>query len=1351
MSTNDYDYDDDVRQKAALGLLRLSPTNLHSPSTPLSFSGTSLSPGSLSGAVPGLLGHNFSPSGSGSAAPRKRTPTMSSNNSVAGAVSTLQAAVGLGRVLEGESYVGQPTSPVIPLKRKHPSNTNEAHQLPQASSQVQGRRRGAGSGNSRGTSGRGRGGRAASSSAGGAGIRHAASEGPQSAGPSTSTRFDPVAHAGGRRSIDPDAVSREIDSFSTHAATPDRDQDMSITSTNAQNDPDADPNADSDVDPESAEAIRCICGFANDDGWSIGCDGCGRWCHGVCFGIDEKDKENLPERWECWVCNPTLEVDREKAVRSQKARLGLGKSSGDGEGDADKVNSRRRASPGVERKQRKSSAGTGTIENGHKRRRRSSIITSPVDRLSALPSNHQVDHPAHSHSNKGATPPSGPPNGTSPANTALGEDTIVDIDEPWNLAYNDIAHDIVPQKETRDKLRRQAAQWRGVTAISPVVDSQIPDTPTQPDYSQQQPYLATGQQYPPASSPVTVRPLNQILDPGQPIPTNLPPHLLRPPTIITSSATYLADPLNAYAHLGLPKPYVHLIGPPLDVALDARIAGGKGRWARSGCRPNAVLRPVVCDGVSSDKKNPKNAKEDKRHAKGSNGEGDSGTDNEADSQTLAFGIFALRDLKANEEVVLGWEWDDGNVVHQLPALLNEEGFFPPTDLHFRLQMSNILHTLSSTFTACACGAHVRDCAIRRMAEFVERGERLEQEEEAKQVKEPVDVERRRRTEKDALHPPSPWTPGPGLPITPFSAAPTPRLPWDAFSVPPRPSSVPQTTSMPTSTPTTSTSSFTLPHERRLNASPDSDKEIPSSSIPRREQASSVDLGPLVGTSRGFKTRERVPGSGGFSGVEMVPSPRPNGSEPGPSSLRVNTQLDGSRPNNSNERQLPSFLVSPASPIPKHGRSVILHGHNGGQPLQFGESPLPRLGYGMKKKISFWGDSKGKSRAVDFEEPEVDVDVVEDEDVDMDAVDGNGDPRRSMTSHPRTRKTVARNKAKEKDKARSLSPTSLSTSLHPPDPGTSGHKAEDVLEESMPPKMRKRRIHKEVEALMAKDGSKAKVGNDSKREKQDCEVVNKATSTDKAIDTSASNNRTASGINSSETFKKCSGTTAAVQPGVSPSTPFARLSLLSPAMGATSSSKPALSPPQLTSNTPEASCSRSCPEEPPSSVLPVTDSSDTLPLTPKVMAPHPRPITPPPIKTSSSFLARVLNSPQHSWAPFSWGKSPISGESNEDSNQEFQPKQRDDRSGTEATQSQDEDAVTTEPITKEIKQEALEGVEKQSHSTDGEDTVMDGVEQDELLPTPSPPPEPSSTVQVNINSIFRSVLSSAVSPSCHNTG
>ena len=36
----------------------------------------------------------------------------------------------------------------------------------------------------------------------------------------------------------------------------------------------------------------------------------------------------------------------------------------------------------------------------------------------------------------------------------------------------------------------------------------------------------------------------------------------------------------------------------------------------------------------------------------------------------------------------------------------------------------------------------------------------------------------------------------------------------------------------------------------------------------------IDLGPLVGTSRGFRTREKVQGSGGIGGMELLPPPIP---------------------------------------------------------------------------------------------------------------------------------------------------------------------------------------------------------------------------------------------------------------------------------------------------------------------------------------------------------------------------------------------------------------------------------------------------------------------------------------------
>ncbi len=111
-------------------------------------------------------------------------------------------------------------------------------------------------------------------------------------------------------------------------------------------------------------------------------------------------------------------------------------------------------------------------------------------------------------------------------------------------------------------------------------------------------------------------------------------------------------------------------------------------------------------------------------------------------------------------------------------------------------MTSMLHALSSTFTTCACGAAARDCALTRLAEFV-----------------------------DGQIPP---TPSPSPPFLHFEDGP----------------------------------------RKTGNREGATDGEKSSSS-------STVNLGPLVGIERGFRTRERVPFSGGMSGVEMV-RPEMNG-------------------------------------------------------------------------------------------------------------------------------------------------------------------------------------------------------------------------------------------------------------------------------------------------------------------------------------------------------------------------------------------------------------------------------------------------------------------------------------------
>ncbi|KAI0363546.1 hypothetical protein BV20DRAFT_1031184 [Pilatotrama ljubarskyi] len=503
-------------------------------------------------------------------------------------------------------------------------------------------------------------------------------------------------------------------------------------------------SASNDDSSTGSDTIDCICGLSYDDGFSIACDACARWCHAACFQIDE---HQVPDEWLCWLCDPRP-VDKDRAVKIQRARQRAAAASAN-------TNGKRRASPGVERKTRRPSGVAGEAGHGHttnKRKRRASITAAAL-------AQQQHQHQA--------------------------EDEHVDIDEPWQQTYVHITKDIVKSDDARDRLRRVAADWRGVTAISPSPTSLTPGCATPalltPDAIPSHPPIAlqplpNNSTYPSlfAHGSTSVRPPSYAVHATQPIPSS---KLIAPyPSTIISTAAYLADPLNAYAHLGMPKPFVHLIGPPLDVALDSRFTGDQSRFVRSGCRPNAVIRPVLCPSSS---KKPCAPAED----------------------SLSFGIFALRDLKANEEVVLGWEWDDGNVVHHLPALIESPFAFPPHQVqHFRNQMTSMLHALASTFTTCACGAKARDCALARMAEFVENQ--------------------------------TPLTPSPSPP-----------------------------------------SQFT---KEKLSAAARGKKASANHAHARThaEDGAPVDLGPLIGVERGFRTRERIPFSGGMGGVEMVPPPQP---------------------------------------------------------------------------------------------------------------------------------------------------------------------------------------------------------------------------------------------------------------------------------------------------------------------------------------------------------------------------------------------------------------------------------------------------------------------------------------------
>ncbi|CAR29791.1 hypothetical protein ZYGR_0AD04750 [Zygosaccharomyces rouxii] len=78
------------------------------------------------------------------------------------------------------------------------------------------------------------------------------------------------------------------------------------------------PVPDSYIVNIDSGVITCICGFDDDDGFTIQCDHCNRWQHAICYNI--KDIETAPDDYLCNICYPRR-LDVKRAKRKQLERL----------------------------------------------------------------------------------------------------------------------------------------------------------------------------------------------------------------------------------------------------------------------------------------------------------------------------------------------------------------------------------------------------------------------------------------------------------------------------------------------------------------------------------------------------------------------------------------------------------------------------------------------------------------------------------------------------------------------------------------------------------------------------------------------------------------------------------------------------------------------------------------------------------------------------------------------------------------------------------------------------------------------------------------------------------------------
>ncbi|KAJ4407067.1 SET domain-containing protein 3 [Didymella pomorum] len=79
------------------------------------------------------------------------------------------------------------------------------------------------------------------------------------------------------------------------------------------------PGLDGAADEEESSTIKCICGFADDDGNTVLCEKCDTWQHIVCY---YESAEHVPDVHECTDCSPRL-VDSRRAADKQRQRKEL--------------------------------------------------------------------------------------------------------------------------------------------------------------------------------------------------------------------------------------------------------------------------------------------------------------------------------------------------------------------------------------------------------------------------------------------------------------------------------------------------------------------------------------------------------------------------------------------------------------------------------------------------------------------------------------------------------------------------------------------------------------------------------------------------------------------------------------------------------------------------------------------------------------------------------------------------------------------------------------------------------------------------------------------------------------------
>ncbi|KAF6006299.1 hypothetical protein HII12_005043 [Brettanomyces bruxellensis] len=139
---------------------------------------------------------------------------------------------------------------------------------------------------------------------------------------------------------------------------------------------------------------------------------------------------------------------------------------------------------------------------------------------------------------------------------------------------------------------------------------------------------------------------------------------------------YVEEKTNKYWILGCCKQNA-FFHPHLPLVIDERAVGNITRFTRKSCNANCEIATVLIG-----------------------------------SRRCVFALCAKKDIKADEELTLPWEWDSNHPIKVVCASRDPEKTFQQLNLETKSRLMNSIHTLKS-ISSCACG-NPSSCIINRM-------------------------------------------------------------------------------------------------------------------------------------------------------------------------------------------------------------------------------------------------------------------------------------------------------------------------------------------------------------------------------------------------------------------------------------------------------------------------------------------------------------------------------------------------------------------------------------------------------------------------------------------------------------